>query len=41
MSDLSELRSKYDESLLKLEEGKKVLDDSSPGLPSWVLVRSA
>ena len=27
MSDLSELRSKYDESLLKLEEGKKALDE--------------
>jgi len=27
MSDLSELRSKYDENLLKLEEGKKALDE--------------
>ena len=27
MSDLSVLRSKYDESLLKLEEGKKALDE--------------
>jgi len=31
MSDLSELRSKYDENLLKLEEGKKALDE----LKSW------
>ena len=27
MSDLSDLRSKYDENLLKLEEGKKALDE--------------
>ncbi|XP_039851724.1 uncharacterized protein LOC120710122 [Panicum virgatum] len=27
MSDLSELRSKYDENLLKLEEGKKAMDE--------------
>ena len=41
MSDLSELRSKYDENLLKLEEGKKALDELKSRPTSWVLVRSA